>query len=96
MSQAVYQGVAQADLIEVWLFIAEDNLTAADAYIDHLQQSCALLAANPLMGIDRSDIAPGVYSFVVENHVIYYELHDQGIAVLRVWHSARDPESLKV
>jgi len=48
---------AKADLIDVWLFIAEDNVAAADAHIDRLQQVCALIAENPLMGYERMDIA---------------------------------------
>ncbi len=96
MSQVFYQRVAKADLIDVWLFIAEDNVAAADAYIERLQQICVLIAENPLMGYDRTDIAEGVISFAVDDYVIYYELHDKGITVLRVWHAARDPANLRL
>ena len=96
MSQVFYQRVAKADLIDVWLFIAEDNVAAADAYIDRLQQVFVLIAENPLMGSDRTDIAEGVSSFAVDDYVIYYELRDKGITVLRVWHAARDPANLRL
>ena len=96
MSQVFYQRVAKADLIDVWLFIAADNVAAADAYIDRLQQVCVLIAENPLMGSDRTDIAESVNSFAVDDYVIYYELHDKGITVLRVWHAARDPANLRL
>jgi len=43
VSQVFYQHVAKADLIDVWLFIAEDNVAAADAYIERLQQICVLI-----------------------------------------------------
>jgi toxin ParE1/3/4 len=94
VSHVFYQRVAKADLIDVWLFIAEDNVAAADAYIERLQHACVLIAANPLMGISRPDIAEGISSFAVDNHVIYYELDHAGISVLRVWHAARDAASL--
>jgi toxin ParE1/3/4 len=96
VSQVFYQRVAKADLIDVWLFIAEDNVAAADAYIERLQQFCVLIAENPLMGHDRTDIAEGVISFAVDDYVIYYELHDKGITILRVWHAARDPANLRL
>jgi toxin ParE1/3/4 len=96
VSQVFYQRVAKADLIDAWLFIAEDNAAAADAYIERLQQICVLIAENPLMGYDRTDIAEGVISFAVDDYVIYYELHDKGITVLRVWHAARDPANLRL
>ena len=96
MSQVFYQRVAKADLIDVWLFIAEDNVAAADAYIDRLQQVCVLIAENPLMGSDRTDIAEGVSSFAVDDYMIYYEHHNKRITVLRVWHAARDPANLRL
>lgn len=96
MSQVFYQRVAKADLIDVWLFIAGDNVAAADAYIDRLQQVCALIAENPLMGYERTDIAEGVSGFTVDDFLIYYELHEKGITVLRVWHAARDPAGLRL
>ena len=96
MSHVFYQQVAKADLIDVWLFIAEDNMTAADTYIERLQHMCVLLAANPQMGVKRPQVAEGISSFAVDDYVIYYELQDKGITVLRVWHAARDPESLRL
>ena len=96
MSHVFYQQVAKADLIDVWLFIAEDNMTTADTYIERLQQMCVLIAANPLMGVGRPDIAEGVCSFAVDDYVIYYQPDDQGITVLRVWHAAREPNSLNL
>ena len=96
MSHVFYQQVAKADLIDVWLFIAEENMAAADSYIERLQEICALIAVNPLMGVDRLDIAKDVRSFAVDDYVIYYELNDEGINVLRVWHAAREPTSLSL
>ena len=93
MNRVAYQQVAKADLIDVWLFIAEDNMAAADAYIDRLQEASVLIAENPLIGSDRADIAEGVRSFAVDDYVIYYERNETGVTVLRVWHSARDPAS---
>jgi toxin ParE1/3/4 len=94
VSHVFYQPIAKADLVDVWLFIAEDNVAAADAYIERLQHVCVLIAANPLLGVRRPDIAEGVSSFAVDDHVIYYELDNEDISVLRVWHAARDPASL--
>lgn len=96
MSEVYYQSVARGDLVDLWLYIAEDNVAAADAYIERLQHSFAFLAENPQMGSDRSDIAEGLKSFAIDNFVIYYQLHDRGITVLRVWHTARDPGSLNL
>lgn len=89
-----YQAAAETDLVEIWLQIADDGGT--DGYISRLQEICELLAGQSCMGVDRPDIAKGVRSFPVDRYVIYYEQHDPILSVLRVWHTARDPESLSV
>jgi toxin ParE1/3/4 len=91
VSHVQYQAAAKADLINAWLQIAADSPERADRYISRLQEICELLAGQPEMGLDRPDIAAGVRSFPVDNYVIFYEQHDQTIAVLRIWHAAQDP-----
>jgi toxin ParE1/3/4 len=41
---------AEADLIQIWLYIAGDNPEAADALLDRIDQQFELLAATPYMG----------------------------------------------
>jgi len=92
-----YQAAAETDLVEIWLQIADDGgYSRADEYISRLQETCELLAGEPDMGVDRPDIAKGIRSFPVDRYVIYYEKHKPKLSVLRVWHTARDPESLSI
>ena len=95
MTVVHYQAAAEADLVEVWLQVAEDGGNdRADEYISRLQEICELIASQPGMGVDRPDIAKGVRSFPVDRYVIYYEQRDPTLSVLRVWHTAQDPKSL--
>lgn len=97
MTSVHYQAAAETDLVEIWLQIADDGgYSRADEYISGLQETCELLAGAPDMGVDRPDIAKGVRSFPVDRFVIYYEKHGSILSVLRIWHSARDPESLSM
>jgi toxin ParE1/3/4 len=92
-----YQAVAETDLVEIWLQIAGDgDDKQADEYISRLKEICVLLAGQPGMGVDRQDIAMGVRSFPVDRYVVYYEQHGPVLSVLRVWHTARDPETLSI
>jgi len=92
-----YQAAAEADLINIWLQIADDGgNNRADEYISRLQTICELIAGQPDMGVDRPDIAEGVRSFPVDRYVIYYEQHDSSLSVLRIWHSAQDPKALSI
>ena len=43
MFRLVFTERAQADLLEAWLYIAEDNLRAADQVLDTLKQESTVL-----------------------------------------------------
>lgn len=38
---------ARLDLIEIWQFIADDNETAADRFLDRIEEALAILGDNP-------------------------------------------------
>ncbi len=97
MTIVLYQAAAEVDLVEIWLQVADDGGNQrADEYIFRLQKICELIAGQPEMGVDRPDIAKGVRSFPVDRYVIYYEQHGPELSVLRVWHTAQDPELLSI
>lgn len=64
---AVIQRTAQAeeDLIEIWVYIAQDRIGAADRVLDEIEDRFILLAENPLLGRLRPDIAPDLHYFTV-------------------------------
>lgn len=47
---------ALADIDELWDYIAEDNLDAANRVSDAILDACALLASQPLIGHARQDL----------------------------------------
>lgn len=96
MTRVQYQAAAKADLVEAWVQMADDSVDRADEYISRLQQICELIADQPEVGVARPDIADGIRSFPVDNTIIYYEMHERTLPVLRVWHAARDPLTLSV
>ena len=97
MTVVQYQAAAETGLVEIWLQIAGNgDYNHADEYISRLQEICVFLAGQPGMGVDRQDIAMGVRSFSVDRYVVYYEQHGSVLSVLRIWHTARDPETLSI
>jgi toxin ParE1/3/4 len=93
---AVVQRTAQAeeDLIELWLYIVQDNLNAADRVLDEIEECFHTLADNPLMGRLRPDIAPELRYFVVGKYLILYRSVQNGVQIVRVIHGARDLPNL--
>ncbi len=55
---------ARQDLIEIWRFVATDDMAAADELLDVIDGKCVLLAENPRLGPSRDDIRPGLRYFI--------------------------------
>jgi toxin ParE1/3/4 len=62
MHQWVLTERARADLLEAWLYNAEDHLAAADRLLDTLEQEANLLLPQPLMGRARLELGSAVRS----------------------------------
>ena len=78
------------------LYIAEANVSRADGIVDRLQSSAHLIADNPEMGVERSDLAPGVRGFPIDRrYLIRYRAIEDGIEVLYFVHGARNLHRLK-
>jgi toxin ParE1/3/4 len=81
---------AHLDLLEAALRIAEENPTAADRWLDIIDEKCRPLARMPGVGRKRPDLAPELRSLPVGNYVIFYRPIPDGIQIIRVLHGARD------
>jgi toxin ParE1/3/4 len=81
---------ASRDLEEIKDYISQDNPDAADRLILVVREKCELLSQQPGIGRDRSDILSRLRGFPVGNYVIFYQPTNDGIAVVRVFHGARD------
>lgn len=80
---------AEDDLIEIWLYIAQDNREAADTLLDKIDRACAQLAEHPALGPARPDLAPELRYSTVGRYLILYREIAGGIEVVRIVHGAR-------
>ena len=94
MPRVTRRPLAEADIFEIWDYIADDSLAAADRWVDRLDEQFRLLAAQPMMGRARDELAPGVRSFPFGRYVVFYVPRDGGIDVVRVLHGARDIDAV--
>jgi toxin ParE1/3/4 len=86
--------LAQADLDEIWDYVAKDSPSAADRLLARFRAKFVLLAGQPLLGEVRDELRPGVRSFVVGKYVIYYQVAGNRIRVVRILHGYRDVNAL--
>ena len=94
MPRITRRPLAETDILEIWDYIADDSLAAADRWVDRLDEQFRLLAAQPMMGRARVELAPGVRSFPFGRYVVFYVPLDDGIDVVRVLHGARDIDAV--
>ena len=82
MPQVIRTSAAQQDARDIWLYIAADNLPAADRVIDRIDEAIGMLAANPKLGERLDHYRPGLRRFTVKRYVIYCEAVAGGIQVV--------------
>ena len=90
MNQYRISDAARKDLDEIWLYIAEDNIEAADRFIRALVSRFPLLASRMQLGRERKDLGESLRSHPVGNYIIFYRSMPSGIEIVRVLHGARD------
>jgi toxin ParE1/3/4 len=77
---------AERDLIDIGNFIARDSPANAARFIAQLEAHCQLLAAHPLLGRARGDLAPEMRSLAYGRYVIFYRAMADGAEIVRVMH----------
>ncbi len=90
MAEVTLAPQAEQDLFEIWLYIADDEPTNADRFLDRLKTAAERLAAFTDIGTERPELGEGLRSFPVERYVLYYRTRREGIEVVRVLHASRD------
>jgi toxin ParE1/3/4 len=91
MASVLYAQSAQTDLLEAWLYIAEENPAAADRVLGTIDSEARMLVTQPLMGRQRPELGKGIRSWPTSTpYILFYIVRGDDIYVLRVLHHARD------
>jgi toxin ParE1/3/4 len=90
MPRVTLRPQAEADILDIWAYIAEDSLVDADRWIDRLDESFMLWATQPKMGRPRDELSLGMRSLPFGRYVVFFEPRPDGIDVVRVLHGSRD------
>lgn len=83
---------ARLDLDEIWEFIREDNLDAADQVIADILASIDALTTFPDQGHKRPDLTSRPIRFIlVHDYLIAYAPEEKPLWVIAVMHGRRSP-----
>ena len=84
MGQLLRTAQTEEDLIDIWLYIAQDNPEAADRLLDIFEEKGQLLSDNPQLGQSRPDISDGFRYLPVGRYLLLYREIPGGIELVRV------------
>ena len=90
MTKLHFSNKARGDLLEIWLYIAERNPSAADRVADVIEQRCQVLRNYPKLGAARPEITEEARALVIERWIVFYREIEGGVQVVRIVDASRD------
>lgn len=78
------------DLAELWCYIAQDDVEAADRFAERIEEVCRRLADSPFLGRLRPELAENIRAFPLGSCIVFYRPLPDGIEVARVVSGSRD------
>ena len=85
---------AKSELEAIGDYIAEDSPANAERFIDRLTEKFVALGRHPHIGRARPELRSDLRSFPYGAYLILYRIVDDGVAIVRVVHSARNLDDL--
>ena len=95
MKRFILTKAAKQDVNDIWDYIANDNIEAADRVLDALESAMVKLAKNPGVGHWREELTDKKHRFfLVCSYLIVYRHEAKPLQIVRVLHAARDVQSI--
>ena len=88
-----FSPVAKDDLLEIALYIAQDNPVRALSFVDELETQCLRLGQAAGSGAPRPELGEGVRMLPHGRYLIFYREHASMLRIERIMHGARDTGS---
>ena len=87
-----FHPAAEADINEIWEYIAADNPAAADRVVDDIEKALNNLVPFPDRGHRRTDLTSRPLRFIlVRYYLIAYAPDEEPLWVIAVIHGRRSP-----
>ena len=94
MSQYRLTPQALDDLFQIWSFVAETNVEAANRVEEAIMAACELAANSPMAGSIRDDLTDHPVRFwLVQPWQTYWVVYDPSatpVHIIRILHTSRD------
>ena len=91
--KVVFSAAAKDDLLDIAIYIAQDNPARALSFVDELEGKCLALGHAPGSGATRPELGEGVRMLAHGHYLIFYRANESAVRIERIMHSARDISS---
>ena len=82
---------AESDLIEIGIYTEERHgIKQRNTYLTQLDNRFQWLAENPGLGLNRDEVKEGYNSFLEGEHIIFYRIVGNNIAIIGIPHQRMD------
>lgn len=85
-----FSPAAEADLMDIATFIAQDNPARALTFVEKLEERCDALGRMPGIGTSRPELGGGIGVLPHGRYLIFYREARKSLRIERIMHSARD------
>jgi toxin ParE1/3/4 len=84
---------ARRDLQGAWIYSRDHwGLRHANSYVRDLSAIIQWIADNPMLGQACDDVRPGYRRHPAGSHVLFYEIRDNDVVIIRVLHQQMNVE----
>ena len=84
---------AKTDLKDIYQYgLRHWGQAQSNRYLEKLKEHFWSLTAQPLMGVERSELLPGVRSLAIESHTLFYNVTADTVEVIRILHGRQAPQ----
>lgn len=88
-----FSAAAKVDLIDIAVYIAQDNPQHAMRFVDELESKCLDVGYTPGIGVARPVLSVGIRMLTHGRYRIFYREQESVSRIERVMHGARDISS---
>ncbi|MGB0562694.1 MAG: type II toxin-antitoxin system RelE/ParE family toxin [Spirulinaceae cyanobacterium] len=90
MRQFILAQQASRDLSEISDYFLSQSVDAGERFVEKFGQKCQYLARFPYLGKSYAHIDPDLRGTPIMGYIIFYQIVDEGIEILRVVSGYRD------
>lgn len=91
--QLVIAPAAREDLKNIYDYgVRRWGRKQSDRYLENIKNQLWSLRQQALIGVDRSELLPGVRSLGIGSHIVFYRITTDTAEIIRLLHGRQDPQ----